>query len=148
MSMTRYEPWTLVSQLQSDLNRMFDTHLARADDAGSHVATSDWSPAVDIREEAGRYVIAADIPGVDPADIEITMEDGVLTIRGERRLENREQQESYRRVERVYGTFYRRFSMPDNADPEQIEARGRNGVLEITIPKQERVQRRTIKVGG
>ena len=147
MSSNPYDPLNLLNQLQGDLNKVFESRLGHLGGSNeSAVATSDWIPAVDIREEPQSYVILADIPGVDPAQIEITMENGVLSIRGERRLEGAAERASYRRVERVRGSFYRRFSMPDNAAAEQIQARGRNGVLEITVPKQERAQRRTIKV--
>ncbi|RME34289.1 MAG: Hsp20/alpha crystallin family protein, partial [Gammaproteobacteria bacterium] len=85
-------------------------------------------------------------PGIDPKDIEITMEEGVLTIRGERSIEEETQEGQYHRIERARGTFYRRFSLPDTADPERIEAHGKNGVLEIVIPKLEKVQPRKIEV--
>jgi HSP20 family protein len=149
MAMIRYEPWALVNQLQNEINRLFETRAgAGAGEDNSTVVTSHWMPAVDIREDADRFVLFADIPGVDPKDIEITMEKGVLTIRGERKIDSDEQPEAYKRVERARGTFYRRFGLPDSADPERIAARGKNGVLEITIPKHERVQPRKIAVEG
>ena len=95
-----------------------------------------------------RFVLTADIPGVDPADIEITMEQGVLTLKGERTLETQEEDKGYKRVERAHGAFYRRFSLPDTADPEQITASGKNGVLEITIPKKEQEKPRRISVAA
>ena len=91
-------------------------------------------------------MIIADLPGVDPKNIEITMEQGVLTIKGERASDKEESHEGYKRVERVRGTFYRRFSLPDSADAEHIEANGKNGVLEIVLPKLEKVQPRKITV--
>ncbi|MFB3101211.1 MAG: Hsp20/alpha crystallin family protein, partial [Gammaproteobacteria bacterium] len=112
----------------------------------SNVVTSRWRPAVDIKEEEDRFVIYADLPGIDPKDIEITMDQGVLTLKGERSEETKEEREGYRRVERVSGSFYRRFSLPDTADSERIEAKGKNGVLEITLPKHEKVQARKITV--
>ena len=110
--------------------------------------TSHWRPAVDIKEEADRFVIMADLPGVDPGDIEITMENGVLSIKGERKSEIRDEKEGYKRVERVSGTFYRRFSLPDSADAERIAAKGKDGVLEVSLPKHEKVQPRRIAVNG
>ncbi|MFP4244636.1 MAG: Hsp20/alpha crystallin family protein, partial [Ectothiorhodospira sp.] len=109
---------------------------------------SDWVPAVDIREEKDAYVLHADVPGVDPKAIEVHMENGVLTIRGDRKEESTEERENYKRVERVRGSFYRRFSLPDTADAERISARSVNGVLEVRIPKQEKVQPRRITVEG
>jgi HSP20 family protein len=91
-------------------------------------------------------VLHADLPGVDPKDIDITLEKGVLTIRGRRELENREEKHGFRRVERVTGEFYRRFSLPDTADSQAVKARFANGVLEVAIPKQPQVLPRRISV--
>lgn len=146
MTVIRYEPGSLFNQLQSEINRLFESRLGSGGEDSSTVVTSHWMPAVDIREEADRFVLYADVPGVDPKDIEVTMENGVLTIRGERKLEPEEEREGYKRMERARGTFYRRFSLPDSADPERVAARGKNGVLEVTIPKHERVQPRKISV--
>ena len=101
---------------------------------------------MDIKEEENRFLIQADVPGVDPKDIEITMENGVLTIRGERAAEARKEGEGYTRVERVRGSFYRRFSLPDTSDAERIEAQGKNGVLEVVIPKKEKAKPKRIAI--
>ncbi|MBP7711159.1 MAG: Hsp20/alpha crystallin family protein [Gammaproteobacteria bacterium] len=146
MTVIRYEPGSLFNQLQNEINRLFESRVGPAGEDSSTVVTSHWMPAVDIREETDRFVLYADVPGVDPKDIEVTMENGVLTIRGERKLESEEEREGYKRTERARGTFYRRFSLPDSADPERVSARGKNGVLEVTIPKHERVQPRKISV--
>ena len=146
MTVIRYEPGSLYNQLQNEINRLFESRSGPAGEDSSTVVTSHWMPAVDIREEKDRFVLYADVPGVDPKDIEVTMENGVLTIRGERKLESEEEREGYKRTERARGTFYRRFSLPDSADPERVSARGKNGVLEVTIPKHERVQPRKITV--
>ncbi|MDH5190847.1 MAG: Hsp20/alpha crystallin family protein, partial [Gammaproteobacteria bacterium] len=111
-----------------------------------NVVTSDWAPAVDIKEEADRFVIHADIPGVDSKDIDIHMEDGILTIKGERESEKKEERDGYKRIERAFGTFYRRFSLPDTANPEKISAKNKNGVLEISIAKQEKGLARKIEI--
>ena len=146
MLLTRYEPWSAMRQLQNEMSRAFDNAVAGAED-GSNVVTSRWTPAVDIREDSERFVIAADVPGVDPDDIEVTMENGVLTIKGERKLEPRNDGENgYRRVERAYGNFYRRFTLPDTADAEAISASGRHGVLEVVIPKRAALQPKRIAV--
>jgi HSP20 family protein len=149
MALVRYEPWNLFDKFQDELGRLglFDQFRREAIEGdNSNVVTSHWRPAVDIREEADRFVIEADLPGIDPKDIEITMEQGVLTIKGERRSDKEETHEGYKRVERIRGTFYRRFSLPDSADAEHIEAKGKNGVLEIVLPKLEKVQPRKITV--
>ncbi len=147
MTVVRYDPWSLLSQVQRELNRAFEGRLPEEESGdNTRVVTSSWVPAVDVREEPDRFVIRADLPGIDPKDIEITMEEGVLTIKGERNIEEESTEGQYHRIERARGTFYRRFSLPDTADPERIEAHGRNGVLEIVIPKQEKVQPRKIEV--
>ena len=146
MSLVRYEPWGLLNQLHGEIDRLFDTRLSGYGEDKSQLATSDWVPAVDIREEADRYVIHADVPGVDAKDIEVHMEDGVLSIKGERASESKEEREHYKRMERVHGSFYRRFNMPDTANAEAVSAKSKDGVLEIVIPKQEKLQPKRIKV--
>jgi HSP20 family protein len=138
----KYEPWNLLDQMRREMDRAVDTRTAE----GSSVATSDWVPAVDIKEEKDSFVIVADIPGVDPKDIEVHMENGMLTIKGEKESEKKEEREGYKRVERSFGSFYRRFSLPDTADAEKISAKSNNGVLEVRIAKQEQVQPRKISV--
>lgn len=148
MNVVRYEPWGLLRRFNEDVNQLFSEsrNLPVGEDDRSSIVTSNWSPAVDIKEEDERFVLKADIPGVDPKDIDVTMEDGVLTIKGERKHESEEEAEGYKRVERSYGSFYRRFSLPDTADAERVTAKGKDGVLEVFIPKQEKVQPRRIAV--
>ena len=144
MTLMKYEPWNLLDQMRREMDRAVDTRTAE----GSSVATSDWVPAVDIKEEKDSFVIVADIPGVDPKDIEVHMENGMLTIKGEKESEKKEEREGYKRVERSFGSFYRRFSLPDTADAEKITAKSNNGVLEVRIAKQEQVQPRKISVNS
>ena len=146
MSLVRYEPLDFLDRLQTQLNKLYDPGLLLGSDEESNIVTSRWTPAVDIREEDDRFVIHADVPGVDPKDIDVTMENGVLTIKGERKTESEEEREGYKRVERSRGAFYRRFSLPDTADSDKINAKSKNGVLEIVIPKHEVVQTRKIAV--
>ena len=147
MSLVRYEPWSLLNQLHGEVDRMFNTRLGQnGEDGDQLLSSSDWTPAVDIKEEDNRYIIHADVPGVDPKDIEINMEDGVLSIKGERHSETTDQREGYKRVERVRGSFFRRFSMPDTADADAVTAKSKDGVLEIVIPKQEKLQPKRIRV--
>lgn len=144
MSLVRYQPWNSMEQLRREMGRMFEGHPSVAE--GSSIATSDWTPAVDIKETEKEFLIHADIPGVDPNDIDVHMEDGMLTIKGERESETKEEKEGYKRIERQRGSFYRRFSLPDTANADKIRAKSKNGVLEITIPKQEKAQSRKIEV--
>ena len=146
MLMTRYEPWSAMRQLQNEMSRVFDRAVAGTED-GSNVATGRWTPAVDISEDSKQLVITADVPGVEPGDIEVTMENGVLTIKGERKIESKDEGgNGYRRVERVYGSFYRRFTLPDTADAEAISASGKHGVLEVVIRKRAALQPKRIAV--
>lgn len=144
MNVVRYEPWSTLSQFQNELGKLFDRRLSSDDN--SMVETSHWTPFVDVKEEANRFVLYADIPGVDPKNIQITMENGVLSIRGERTEETKEEKEGYSRVERMKGVFYRRFALPDTADSDNISAHGEHGVLEISIPKREKAKTRKIEV--
>ena len=144
MTLMRYEPWSLFDQMRQEMARTTDLPTAE----GSSVATSDWVPAVDIKEEPDAFVIKADIPGVDPEDIEVNMEHGVLTIKGEKETEKKDEKDGYKRVERTYGSFYRRFALPDMADPDKITAESHHGVLEVRIGKQDKVQPRKISVNS
>ena len=147
MNVIRYEPLTVLRRLNQEVGRLFeDSYYGTGDSDQTNAVTSHWAPAVDIKEETDRFVLRADVPGVDSKDIDITMENGVLTIKGQRNREETEEREGYKRVERVYGSFYRRFTLPDTADADKISASSSNGVLEVAIPKQEKVQPRRIQV--
>ena len=138
MAITRYNPWRSLEDLHKEIDRMFHSHLYPQAGEDEAVAATDWTPAADIKEEEDKYVIHADIPGVKPEDIDVSMENGILTIKGERESEKKDNREGYKRVERVYGSFMRRFSLPDTADADRISAKSVNGVLEVVIPKQEK----------
>ena len=146
MTLMRYEPLNLLNQLQREVNRLFDTSRLGDEETGHMLA--DWAPAVDIKEEPAQFVIHADLPGVESKDIEITLENGVLTLKGQRASEKKEETEQYRRVERVRGTFLRRFSLPDVADAEKVSAKCKDGVLEVVVPKRETAQPRKITIEG
>ena len=150
--MVRYPQWSGDNANQDSLrqlvDRLFEGSLFPSGSADeSSVVTSRWVPRVDIKEEPDRFVLYADIPGVDPAEIEVQMDKGMLTIKGERRSEEKEETENFSRIERRYGAFHRRFALPDSADPERIAAHGDNGVLEISIPKRPETTPRRIQVG-
>ena len=127
MSLVRFEPWSLVDRINRESHRT-------------------WVPAVDIFEEKERFIVRADVPGVDASDIEINMENGVLTVSGERNSEDRSDFDGVSRIERVSGRFLRRFTLPESADAEAIKATSSNGILEISIPKLAVVQPRRITV--
>ena len=142
MNVTRFEPWSLLNLMHRDLDRIAVQH--GSDDIGNSVA--DWVPAVDIVELKERFVLKADLPGVSPDDIDVNMEDGVLSLSGERTHESNSEIDGLKRVERASGKFYRRFSLPDTANAEEISARSANGILEISIPKAPQIQARRIAV--
>lgn len=147
MTIVRYEPINVLRQFQNEVNQLFGDERGFGFPADrSTVSTSQWTPAVDIKEEDGRYLIRADVPGINPEEIELTMEDGVLTIKGERKSETETREEGYTRMERVKGSFYRRFNLPDTADSDSISANSSNGVLEVSIPKKPALQPRRIEV--
>ena len=136
MTVVRYEPWSLLNRLRRDLDQTFESH--------SHDAS--WTPAVDIHEEPKQFVVRADLPGVTPKDIEITAEKGVLALRGSRQFEQKNDDGHYSRIERVSGKFVRTFSLPENVATDQINAKFKDGVLELTIPKIAKPEPRRIEV--
>jgi HSP20 family protein len=148
MTMLRYNPVNLDRALPGDLKQAFEKFWNFNEDDQSNVVTSQWTPRVDVKEESQRFLIQCDIPGVDPNDIEISMEKGVLTIKGERKAAAIAQGEKYTRVERSHGLFHRRFGLPDSADAERISASGKHGVLEIEIPKKPEQTPRRIQINS
>lgn len=143
MHLRRFEPWSIVDLLHRDLDRIAHSRVANGDDEN---AVADWVPAVDIIEENDRFTLRADVPGVDPNDIDVSMDAGVLTVSGERKSDDVTSESAFRRIERISGRFFRRFNLPDAADGEGIAAKSSNGILEVTIPKQKEVQARRITV--
>lgn len=136
MSHSRNAVWGTAGAFPSDIRHVFERFFPHDESDTSHVATSHWAPRVDIKEEDQRFVIFVDVPGVDPASIEVSMEKGTLSVKGERSVEKSEQSGRFTRVERAHGNFHRRFSLPDSADADNISATGKHGVLEIVIPKK------------
>ena len=145
MYLATYEPWNMLNQFRNEIDQVVG-RANRSSHEDSANATSSWVPSVDIRDETQHFLIEADIPGVEPKDIDISMENGVLTIKGERKAESLDEGKNYKRVERTYGSFYRRFSLPDTADADKITASGQHGVLQISIPKKAALQPRKITV--
>jgi HSP20 family protein len=148
MNLVRHGIWNTGSSLPEELRQAFDRFLQPEDGDASNVVTSQWAPRVDIREDEQRFVILADIPGVDPAQIEVSMEKGILTIKGEREAGSAESNGKFTRVERARGAFHRRFALPDSADADGITANGKFGVLEIEIPKKAQATPRRITINA
>lgn len=148
MKLTQYDPWHALSSVPEEMERLMRRRfgsLAPAED-GEEGLVAAWAPAVDIREDDDQFVVHADIPGVEPKDIDVSLENGMLTISGERKEEKEDEKEGYRRMERFSGQFFRRFSLPDTADADKVKARSRKGVLELVIPKTREHQARRIEV--
>ena len=144
MNLMYYQPWSLVDRWPRELEQ-----ISNGRSGGSEPAATDraaLTPAVDIQEEKDRFVVRADMPGVAAKDIEVSAEHGKLTIRGTRSTQDRVSDEGFEHVERVAGTFLRRFTLPESAQAEAIKARYSDGVLEIAIPKQPRVEPKRITV--
>src|SRR3569623_1022130 len=146
MSSNRNPMWNAASAFPEEIRHAFDRFFQQDESDASNVVTSQWAPRVAIKEEDRRFVIFVDVPGVDPANIEVSMEKGILTIKGERTVQNQEQTSRFTRIARAHGTFHRRFALPDSADPEGITAVGRHGVLEIMIPKRAETTPRRISI--
>ncbi|MDR3418722.1 MAG: Hsp20/alpha crystallin family protein [Nevskia sp.] len=140
-TLLRYEPWSAHRDLLNEVNRFFGGRTVAANGAAA-----EWAPAVDIEEYGDRFVLRADVPGVDPKTIELTLEKGVLTLSGTREKAAAAEGVQARRSERYSGRFQRSFSLPDTVDGESVTAKGSNGVLEIVIPKRPKIQPRKITV--
>lgn len=139
-----HEPGSLLRQFTSEIDRLFDPDLPAFN--GGIQGVSEWAPAVDVREEEDRYVIQADVPGINPDDLEVTLENGVLSIRGERRHETERENGGVHHVERSYGSFVRRFSLPDAVSDEDVQARIDKGVLNLEIRKREESRPKKIQI--
>jgi HSP20 family protein len=145
MNLVTWDPYRELSTLQDLVNRIFGGGLARRD-RDEEMSMGAWIPPVDIVEEKDRMLLTAELPGFQEKDIQIQMEGGVLTIRGERKTEEEKEGRTFHRVERSYGQFVRSFTLPNNVDRENIKADFRNGLLEIELPKREEAKPRQIKI--
>lgn len=146
-TVARQDPWGVMPRLQDEINRLFNL---RENESSS--ATATWIPPVDIHEYTDRFELYVDLPGVDPSRVELTLDGGILTLSGERieQMSSSKNGDSpqARRTERGHGSFHRRFVLPDTADGEKVNATGKNGVLTVTIPKQEKAMPRRIHIGN
>lgn len=147
MSITRYDPFRDLKSLQDEVNRLFSSNFSRSfGDEG--IARGAWTPNVDIFENKDEIVLEAELPGMSREDFELTIENNVLTLRGERRFEKRDEADNYHRVERAYGSFTRSFTLPQTVSSENAAAEYKNGVLRVTLRKREEVKARRIEVKG
>jgi HSP20 family protein len=147
MSIKRYDPFRDLKTLQDEVNRLFSTNFSRGfGDEG--IARGAWTPNVDIFENKDEIVLEAELPGMNREDFELTIENNVLTLRGERRFEKKDEADNYHRVERAYGAFTRSFTLPQTVSGEDAAAEYKNGVLRVALRKREEVKARRIEVKG
>jgi len=147
MSIVRYDPFRDLRTLQEEVNRLFSTNLTRAfDDEG--IGRGAWAPSVDIYENKDQIVLEAELPGMNQEDFDLSIENNILTLRGERKFEKTAESDNYHRVERSYGAFTRSFTLPQTVSAEGANAEYNNGVLRVTLPKREETKARRIQVSG
>jgi HSP20 family protein len=144
LNLVHYQPWSLSHRWPRELEQVFSGNLGATEP--SVFDRGDWAPPVDIQEANDEFVVRADVPGVALKDIDVSVDDGTLTIRGKRATQDRVNDDGFEHIERVAGTFLRRFTLPDTAQGEGIKARYTDGVLEIVIPKQPRVEPKRVTV--
>ena len=142
-AITRWEPFHNLSALQEQVNRLFEGSLPRRSDQS---ALTTWAPAVDIYETENELVLKADLPDVNEKDLDIRIESNILTIKGERKFEEKVNEDNYLRVERTYGSFSRSFSLPSTVDSGSIKADYKNGVLTVELPKRAESKPRQVKI--
>src|SRR5688572_25287271 len=147
MSIVRYDPFRDLRTLQEEVNRLFSTNMTRAfDDEG--IARGAWAPSVDIYENKDQIVLEAELPGMKQEEFDLSIENNVITLRGERKFEKTEENDNYHRVERSYGAFTRSFTLPQTVSVEGATAEYSNGVLRVTLPKREETKARRIEIKG
>ncbi len=145
MFLTKWDPYETLSELQEEVGRLFDRRLPVQGQA-KRVATVDWMPAVDIREEKEAFLFDVEVPGMKKEDLNVRIENHILSIQGERKSEVEKKEGSYYRVERSYGSFARSFTLPETADTEKINAEYKNGILQLKIAKKETAKPKQIQV--
>src|SRR5918993_2484406 len=147
MSITRYDPFRDLRSLQEEVNRLFSTNLTRGF-GEEGIGRGAWNPSVDIYENKDQIVLEAELPGMNRDDFELTVENNVITLRGERQFEKKDETDNYHRVERSYGSFTRSFTLPQTVSAEGATAEYTNGVLRVTLPKREETKARRIQVNN
>ncbi len=146
MNIVRWDPFRELEEMSERLNRVMGRPSTRQNDGKENLTVADWVPSVDISENGGEYFIKAELPEVNKDDVKITLDDGVLTIQGERRQEKEERGRKYHRIERSYGTFVRSFTLPDSVDEEKVSAEFKDGILNLRLPKTEKAKPKAIEV--
>ena len=146
-ALIRWDPFKEMDELQSQFAQVFGLTPARLGKGGQELMTiTEWVPSVDIVEDEKEYVVKAELPELKKEDVKVTVENGVLTITGERRFEKDEKEQNFQRIERMYGSFTRSFTLPNTVDPEQVSAHYEKGVLGIRLAKKAEAKPKLIKV--
>jgi HSP20 family protein len=146
MALIRWEPVAELNTIQNEMNRLFSTFFDQPPTSRGGGGSRRWIPAMDLVETADHYVLRADLPGLSDEDVNVQLEDSVLTISGERKSDHHQQREGYHRVERAFGEFSRSLTLPDGVDPDSVQAHFDRGVLEITIPKPAQKKPRQVQI--
>lgn len=146
MALVRWDPFRELEEVSDRLNRMFARPAVTGPNGKETMIVADWTPSVDISETEQEYQLRAEIPDVKKEDVKVTVEDGVLTIQGERKHEKEEKGKKYHRIERSYGSFVRTFSLPDVIEEAKVKAEFKDGVLDLYLPKSEKAKPKTIEV--
>jgi HSP20 family protein len=147
MALIRWEPVAELNAIQNEMNRLFNAFVDPSAPTGrGNGTTRRWLPPMDLVETADHYVLRADLPGLSDGDVNVQLEDNLLTISGERKAEREDQQEGYYRLERGFGSFSRSLTLPDGVDPDGIQAHFDRGVLEIRVPKPEQKKPKTVQI--
>jgi HSP20 family protein len=139
-------PFRELEEIGERFNRLFGRFPARQDSGQEALTVADWAPRVDITEDDKEYVIKAEIPEVDKKDVKVTVQEGVLTIHGERKQEKEENSKRFHRIERFYGTFMRSFSLPEDVAEDKLKAEFKDGMLLVHLPKSEKAKPKTVEV--
>jgi HSP20 family protein len=146
-ALTRWDPFKEMEELQGRLAKLFSMGPARFGNGGKELMTvTEWAPAVDISEDEKEYLVKAELPEVKKEDVKVAVENGVLSITGERKLEKEEKDKKYHRIERSYGQFLRSFALPDGTDGSKVNAEFKDGVLRVHLPKSERAKVKPVEV--
>ena len=146
MAVIRWEPVGELNTIQNEMNRLFNTFFDESAATARGSGSRRWVPAMDLVETADQYILRADLPGLSDDDINIQLEDNVLTISGERKTQHEAHEEGYYRIERAFGNFARSLTLPDGVDPNAVQAHFDRGVLEIRIPKPEQKKPRQVQI--
>ncbi len=140
------DPFAELENLQREMNRLFNTSLFKQADGETSLLGGQWSPAIDMYDAKDNVVIKADLPGLKKEDIEVSVQDNVLTIKGEKKRSSEAKEDDYLRTERFFGTFYRSITLPTEVDRDRIQAKFKDGVLELVLPKKEEVKPKQIQI--